>query len=746
MTTTSRLAWTIGLCLLGASSTEAQAPPGDGTAARPHAVPQISSPIKVDGSLDEEGWKQAQILELNYEISPRENVAPPVKTEILLAYDESRLYIGFRAYDPEPSKIRAHYGERDKSSGDDWVAVEIDTYNDGRRAFTLITTAGGVQLDGVSDSAGVKDYSWDMIYDTATRIEEWGYSVELAIPFSSLRFQRTKGPQLWGLNAVRGYPRQMNHQIWSRPFDRSNSCRVCQYMKVQGFEGASPGRNIEFNPTVTATRTDERAAFPAGGFSVRDKNAEAGLTGRWGLTPNLVLAGAVNPDFSQVEADAAQLDINQPFALFYAERRPFFTDGLDFFRMPLNVLYTRTLRDPQWGVKLTGKEGRNAIGAYAVRDDITNLIFPGSQSSRSFTLYDPNLAGVFRYSRDLRHDSNLGGFISARDAGGYANYVCGVDGHLRLTPRDEVVFQFLGSSTRYDRSTADRFGQTQGTFGDRALVGAFTHKTRYYQLDVEADDIGKDFRADLGYMPQVGFRRVAARSLYTWIAKKRGWWSRFVLGNAGEYSLDYGGTPLSRSLDNAVSYSGTYQTTVSLSHALSRQLYGGVDFDLSRFSLAASVVPSKALTLALSSSLGDAIDYVNVRRGQKTFLGPQLIYNLGAHWRLNLAVTRERMDVQAARLYTALVGQATVVYHLNTKVFVRGQFQYYDYDYNTANYVVPVSARSRKLFSQILFSYKFNPRTVCFVGYTDNYLGAPDHALTQKDRTLFAKVGYALRF
>ena len=746
MTAQSKLALTILVSFLRVSSSEGQRPLADGTAASPHVIPRISSPIKVDGSLDEEGWKQAQVLELNYEISPRENVAPPVKTDVLLAYDESRLYIGFRAYDPEPSQIRAHYGERDRSSGDDWVAVEIDTYNDGRRAFTLITTAGGVQLDGVSDPAGVKDYSWDMIYETATRIAEWGYAVELAIPFSSLRFQRMKGPQIWGLNAVRGYPRQMNHQIWTRPYDRSNSCRVCQYMKVQGFEGASPGRNVEFNPTVTATRTDERAAFPAGGFSVRDKNAEAGLTGRWGLTPNLVLAGAVNPDFSQVEADAAQLDVNQPFALFYAERRPFFTDGLDFFRMPLNVLYTRTLRDPQWGIKLTGKEGRNAIGAYAVRDDITNLIFPGSQFSRSSTLYEPNLSGVFRYSRDLGHDSNLGTFLSARDSGGYANYVYGVDGHVRLTPNDEVLFQFLGSSTRYDRSTADAFDQPRGTFGDKALVALFTHKTRHYQLDVEVDDVGKNFRADLGYMPQVGFRRVAARSLYTWIAKKRGWWSRFVLGNAGEYSLEYGGTTLWHSLDNALSYTGIHQTTFTLSHALSRQRYGGIDFDLSRFSLTAGVVPSGALTLAMSSSLGDGVDYVNVRRGQKTSLGPQVAYNLGTQWRLNLAVTRERMDVQAVRLYTALVDQATLIYHVNTKLFVRGLFQYYDYDYNTANYLVTVSARSRKLFSQILFSYKLNPRTVCFVGYTDNYLGTPEFALTRKDRTLFAKVGYALRF
>ena len=537
--------------------------------------------MKIDGILDEEAWATARVLELNYEISPRENVAPPVRTEILITYDQTHLYFGFRCYDPEPSKIRAHYGERDRFSGDDWVAVEIDTYNDSRRAFTLITTAAGVQIDGLSDAAGIKDYNWDMIYDTAARIQDWGYGVEVAIPFSSLRFQRTKGPQIWGLNAVRGYPREQNHQIWSRPYDRGNNCRVCQYMKIEGFEGASPGRNIEINPTLTATRTDERAAFPEGGLSLRDQNAEVGLTARWGITPNLVLSGTVNPDFSQVEADAVQLDINQPFALFYPERRPFFTEGLDFFRMPLNILYTRSVRDPRWGIKLTGKEGKNAIGAYALQDDITNLIFPGSQYSLSFTLNQPNTAGVFRYSRDFGKDSNLGAFVSDREGGEYFNRVYGVDGHVRLSPKDEIVFQYLRSSTRYDQATADAFGQPQGTFEDGALAAVFTHKTRYHQFDLEADDIGKDFRADLGYMPQVGFRRIAAQSIYTWIAKEKSWWSRFVLVNAAQYGLEYGGTLLNKSLDNTLAYTGIYQTTLTLGHSLSRQRYNGLEFDLS---------------------------------------------------------------------------------------------------------------------------------------------------------------------
>jgi len=743
MTRMSRFALTGLMIWIGLYPLGGRAQTGAGTKESPYLIPKTESALKIDGVLDEEGWKKARILELNYEISPRENVPPPVRTEILITYSQTHLYFGFRCYDPEPSKIRAHYGERDKSSGDDWVAVEIDTYNDSRRAFTLITSASGVQLDGVSDAAGVKDYNWDMIYDTAARIQDWGYGVEVAIPFSSLRFQRTKGPQVWGLNAVRGYPREQNHQIWARPYDRGNNCRVCQYLKIEGFEGVSPGRNIEINPTLTATRTDERPAFPAGGFSLRNKSAEAGLTGRWGITPNLVLSGTVNPDFSQVEADAAQLDINQPFALFYPERRPFFTEGLDFFRLPMNVLYTRTMRDPNWGVKLTGKEGKNAVGAYALEDDITNLIFPGSQASRSFSLLRRNTVGVLRYGRDLGKDSNLGAFVSDREGADYFNRVYGIDGHVRLSPKDEIVFQFLGSSTRYDRETAAAFGQPQGTFGDTALAAVLTHKTRYHQIDFEADDIGKDFRADLGYMPQVGFRRLAAQSAYLWIAKKKGWWSRLMLVNAAQYGLEYGGKLLAKSFDNSLSYTGIYQTSLTFGHSLSRQRYNGREFDLSKFSVTAGVIPSGAYGLTCLASFGDALDYVNTRKGGKTSLGSMFLYNLGMHWRFNLNLTHERMNVQDARLYTALVGQATVMYHLNPKVFLRAQLQYYDYDYNTANYFVPVSPRFKKFFSQVLFSYKLNPRTVLFLGYVDNYLGGPEFGLTQKDRTLFVKVGYA---
>jgi len=715
-----------------------------GTQENPYPVPKTEKPVKLDGVLDDEAWVKATVVELNYEVSPRINVVPPVKTEVLFTYDQSCFYIGFRCYDPEPSKIRAHLSERDKFSNSDWVAVEIDTYNDSRRAFTLFSTSTGVQMDGLSDAAGIKDYNWDMIYDTAAKINDWGYGVEMAIPFSSLRFQRTRGKQVWGINTVRGYPRTVAHQIWARPYDRSNTCRVCQYMRIEGFESVSPGRNIEINPTLSGTTTQAREGFPEGGFTNRDRDEEAGLTARWGITPNLAFSGTANPDFSQVEADSAQLDINQPFALFFPERRPFFTEGMDFFKSYLSVIYTRTLRDPRWGIKLSGKEGANAIGAYIVRDEITNLIFPGSQFSRSTSIAERNMSSVFRYGRDIWNNSTIGVLFTSREGGGYFNRVYGVDGNLRFTQKDEMSFQVLGSSTRYKESTASEFGQTVGAFSDLALSATYTHKTQNHQVQVDYLDLGEEFRADLGFLPQVGIRRLQASSDYNWFAKKRGsWWSKLSLNNAGQYMTERDGTVLIRSLTNSFTYSGILQTSLTLGNTTSRQRYNQVDFALMQFNVSAGVIPTGYLSFSVSSSIGDGIDYVNTRKGKKISLTPYLVYDIGQHLRLTAFHTFEKMNVESRRLYTANISQAAVIYHFTAKMFVRAIVQYYDYDYNISNYLIPRESEFRQFFTQLLFSYKINPRTVLFLGYSDNYFGGPESGLKKKDYTFFAKVGYA---
>ena len=715
---------------------------GTGTMADPYTVPKTEAEIRVDAILDEPAWDNALLLELKYEVRPGENVPPPVRTEVLLTYNEENLFAAFRCYDPDPSAIRAHLRDRDTVGGDDWIALIFDTFNDNRRSFDFIVTAMGVQFDQIESQSG-EDPGWDTIWNSASEISDWGCTVEIAIPFSSLRFQRTDGPQIWGFDAARRYPREHAYHIGLFPRDRSNNCYMCQALKIEGFEGASPGHNIEINPTLIGARTDHRPDFPEGDFAKRDQAAEAGLTARWGMTPNLTLSLAANPDFSQVEADAMQLDINQPFALFYPERRPFFTEGADFFSALENIIYTRTIRDPSWGIKLTGKEGNHTVGAYALRDGITNFIFPGSQGSRSASLDRSNMSSVFRYKLDLGSRYTVGLVATDREGKEYFNRVYGFDLDFRFTPTNQIQLLILGSSTKYPDDVASQNRQPSGTFNDRLISVEYDHYTRTWGWWADYEDAGPEFRADLGYYPRVGYRNLEGGLLYMWNARPGSWWSLFRAGSEFNYFEDYNGVLLNRSASIWFMYSGTMQSSLYLRGWLSREGYNQKLFDQAYFAVDGGFWPTANLWLHVTTIFGDNIDYENTRLGKRFRLSPDLGYNLGRHIRLSLAHTFERMAVRNARLYTANISQMSAVYQFDVRTFFRAILQYVDYDYNSGNYTFDKDPRYKRFLIQLLFSYKINARTVLFLGYSDNYFGIQNCSLTQADRTFFVKLGYA---
>jgi len=708
-----------------------------------YMVPRIASGIRVDGVLDDEVWESALLLELNYEFEPGENVPPPVRTEVMLAYDDNNFYAAFRCYDPDTSAIRSRYWDHDNCFRDDTVAVILDTFDDERRSYILISNPVGSQYDAIKTQQG-EDSSWDAIWESAGRIYDWGYSVEMVIPFSSLRFQRSDGNQVWGFDAWRAYPRSFRHLIGLVPFDRSNNCLLCQMVKIEGFEGADPGRNTEINPTITAVRTDERADLPGGDFERANQEAEVGITVRWGITPNMTLSATANPDFSQVEADALQLDINEPFALYYQERRPFFTEGADFFSHPmLDVVYTRTMRDPLWGFKLTGKEGANTLGAYIVRDDLTNLIFPGSQGSSSTSIRSESTAAVFRYKRDIGSRYTLGVFLTDREGENYFNRVFEFDGHFRLTDTDEIKLQVFGTSTRYPDEVAAQFGQPQGGFSDRAITFEYDHETRNVGWWFDFEQVGAGFRADLGFVPRVDYRNYEGGLWYDWIAQPGSWWSGFGVHGYFSFYDDLRGNLLSRNGYLSFTYRGLMQSYAQVNYRFTQEAYGGLEFDQNLLQINTNFRPTADLYAGFYGVIGDRIDYANTRPGRRIRLNPYAEYRLGIHLRLILDHTFERMNVDGGRLYTANITQAMAVYQFSRRALLRSILQYVDYRYNSAIYNFEINPVYRRFFTQLLFSYKINPRTVLFLGYTDNYYGSHEFGLTQADRTFFVKLGYA---
>ncbi len=715
----------------------------------PVPIPQLQSRIKIDGKLLEKSWQKAVKLELKYETNPGENIPAPVKTDVLVFYNKTHLYFALVCYDPDPKAIRARYSNRDQIFVDDLININLDTFNDERRNYYFGCNPLGVQRDGLETKWG--DPSWDGIWDSAGQINENGYVVEIAIPFSSLQFQRTKGPQTWGLDISRWYPRSFQHRLGLVKIDRNNNCYQCQFLKITGFEGVKPGKNIEIIPTLTGIKSDTRDPFPNGDFQNVSKKFDPGLTAKWGITSNLTLNGTLNPDFSQVEADSRQLDINQPFALFYQEKRPFFTEGSDFFRSPLDIIYTRTMRDPQWGLKLNGKEGRNTIGAYYVRDELTNLIFPGSQGSNQTSLSHESTATILRYKRDFGTRYTLGAIVTNRQGGDYFNRVYGIDANARITQKDRIEFQVLGSNTQYEEDIAEEFLQPQDDFSGKALVLSYEHNSRNFNFFAIYADIGKNFRADLGFMPQVDFRSYRGAVNYRWI-KSNSWWSQMQVGLECDYSKDQNGNFLGEEQELNFSFQGTMQSYFYIEGERLREAYNGNIYELFCGRTNIQFQPTRDIRVFLSCNFGDRIDYSNSRLGSRFSLYSELDYNLGKQFKVSLNYIYEKMNVNHQSLYTSNITQGSLIFHLNARIFFRGILQYVDYRYNVDNYTFEVDPRYQELFTQLLFSYRVNPRTVLFLGYTDNYeghyqdQGNHEFRLTRKDRTFFMKISYSWQF
>jgi len=711
-----------------------------------HPLDPEGGGIHVDGKLDEAAWQVPPTFTLDYETYPGDNVAPPVRTEVWITYDAHDLYVGVRAHDPEPAKIRAHLRDRDNAFQDDFVGVVLDTFNDERRAFELFVNPLGVQMDlSQSDVTGNEDESWDTLWDSSGRLTGEGYEVEMAIPFSSLRFARGSGPKTWGIDSVRIWPRDQRVRIGLNALPRGRNCYLCYTAKLHGFEGITPGRNIELDPTLTA---DDVARRPDGSvpFATRD-DQELGLTARWGLTPGTTLSGALNPDFSQVEADAAQLEVNTQFALFYPEKRPFFLEGADLFDTKLTAVYTRTIADPDWGIKLTGKSGKSAYGAIVAQDARTNLLIPGSQGSRLGELHRENTSSIFRYRRDFSGSSAVGALVTSREGDGYHNHVAGADALFRWHEGDAFRIEVLGSDTAYPVEVQESLGQPDGDLRGTAMRLAYQHQTQAWMGYLLYNDVSGDFRADLGFIPQADYRMGYGLVERYWYGEEgKTWWSRFTLGVESTWNYDYQGHPLQRQVAPYFQLNGPRQSWLHVYLGLGPSYFDGHVFDRNFVLVDGEIQATPAVYLSLHSRIGQEIDYDNTRDGDIVRLVPGARFEVGRHLRVTLEHNYETLGAEGATLYTANLTDLRTTYQINVRTFVRLVTQYFDLERDPALYTFATKAHRSTLFNQLLFSYKVNPQTVLFLGYADDYAGEAHSLgrLDQTSRTLFLKLGYAL--
>ncbi len=350
---------------------------------------------------------------------------------------------------------------------------------------------------------------------------------------------------------------------------------------------------------------------------------------------------------------------------------------------------------------------------------------------------------MVRYKRDFGSRYTLGLMASDREGDDYHNRVAGFDCDLRLTDTDRVRVLALRSSSAYPDDVAAEFAQPTGAFDDGAMEAIYSRDTRNLDGYVHLRDIGSDFRADQGFIPMVGYRGGEVGTSYDWLPNGESWYTALRLEGMVNTFDDSDGDLLLRQGRLAFTYQGPMQSHAMVQVTRSREGFGGQLFDETELYLHGCLEPTAGSEAWVNLYSGDRIDYVSTRLGTRLRVEPGFDYRFGRHLLVSLSEVYERMTVDPGRLYTASIGRLTLAYQFNARCFVRAIAQRVDYEYDVSLYPDGRDAQVERLSGQLLFSYKLNPRTVLFLGATDNRLGNQDYSPTTTDRTVFAKVGYA---
>ncbi len=737
--------------LAAGAATAARA--ADPTPGPPITIQRASRPIVMDGDLAD--WEGMTPITVWFETRVGDNVEPQVKNVGYLSYDEQYLYAAFQFEDPQPRLVRAPISDHDQLSGNtDYGGIIVDSSNDGKSAVMFLANPNGLMYDAVTNDASGEDSSPDFYWETQGKITDTGWSMEIRVPFSSLRYSKESNPT-WGVMLYRNYPRDRRYQFFTARLPRDVSCFICNSSKMTGLAALPHGSHLVVAPYANGERADAPTAGLGSPLESGDVDTEFGVDVKWSPLASAAIDATVNPDFSQIESDVAQITANERFALFYPEKRPFFLEGIDLFSTPWQAVYTRSVTEPTGGLRMTGDAGNTAYTALGVQDQGGGVvILPGPQGSGFADQDFKSNVGIIRMRRDFGQSfvSLLGNgrMINDDDGGGY-NAVFGPDFQWRPNPSNSITGQALWSSSETP-NRPDLATEWDGRkLEDYALLLSGSHNTEKLDVFVQGQDIGPDFRADQGFIPQVGYREIYFQSGYT-IRPKDRFLSRFRLFTTDWYDEDYDGNHLSSRVSVGAGMDGLWNSFIRVEVNRDDILIGDEVFPRLRPYFQLDMSPGRLFNrVFFEAFVGDEIDFANARQGTGATFNGSLTLRPADRLELRANGSLRWLDVDdpalgSGQLFVAQVERLRASYSFSSKSFVRLIGQYVQTTRDTSLYTFPVTEKDAGFGFSGLFAYKLNWQTVLYVGYGDEqaFDGATDK-LQPSARTAFAKVSYALQ-
>ncbi len=742
-------------------------------------LPRIdAAAVSVDGVLDDAGWRDAARLTGFTQYRPVDSRPAADSTEVLAFYTPDAIYFGIRAYEAHGNVVRATMADRDNIDADDKVEILLDTFNDRRRALLFAVNPLGAQQDGVRSEGlagaaggqnagfrfdGVVDLNPDYVYQSRGHVTAWGFEVEIRIPFKSLRYQ-SGATQDWGIQIIRTTQHTGYEDTWT-PVVRANASFLIQSGSLKSLTGLQRGLVMDVTPEFTA-RVDG-APVSASEYHYENVDPEIGVNVRWGVTQNLSAAGTVNPDFSQVEADVGQVTVNQRFALFYPEKRPFFLEGLEQFDTPNTLIYTRQIQNPTGGAKLIGKVGG------------TGVAYIGAVDDNGGTTAQHPIVNLLRLRRDLGASSTVGLAYTDRFVETAWNRVFGIDARVIWKKIWFSDAQIAGSWTKDSAGGSVR----NGVLWDVTLYD----RTGYsYGNHAELVGISPDFSALSGFVNRVNIVQGRLANRFTWYGKPGAllentttfilisplwrYHDFFHLGSTFEGNINEqwlftlrGGWGLNANYQVAhqrfdqqdyakyqVDSAGTLVPFV-IPHGLYNLWGGNIGFN----------TPSRALTVSADLGAGMGVIFAEAAesRGLNSFVGvtwkPTPSLRVDGQW-VHQSLHRA---ADGSWFSTANIPRLKIEYQLRRDIFFRyvGQYtaQQVDalrdprYGYPLVVNGTPQAARTETEFrNDVLFSYRPIPGTLLYLGYGASLTEPEPFNFGRMTRTgdgFFLKASYLFR-
>jgi hypothetical protein len=711
-------------------------------------VIKITEPIKLTGKMDNPLWLTADDVELNYEVTPGDNTPAPQKTLVKALYDDKFIYFGFQCIDTNPEQIRANISDRDKMYQDDWIFVAIDTYGDFQRSYELCVNPYGIQGDLLATING-EDASVDWIWHSAASKNETGWTAEMAIPFSSLNFPDAD-EQNWRINILRTMPRSSRTQISWVKLDRNIPGIMTQAGFLKGLKNIHPGGSVELLPYAMGQKGGELTDFnnPNSDFKFAPLVGRIGGGIKYSPGPDFSIDAVVNPDFSQIESDAAQISVNTTFALEYEEKRPYFLIGRELLQTPM--YYSRSINDPKGAARLIGKAGSLSYMYMGAYDRNTVFVVPGEERSNTVPTTLKSFANIGRLRYDLGDESYIGGMLMTRDFSGGNNHIAGIDWNYKFWSNWYFSGEgFLSRTKELNDTTLLDSVDSGRLFGNTGYNAAFngerysgnsvnlslSHSERAYNCGFSVNNYSPTYQAYNGSFNQNGIRQFFMSHEYDYYPTN----SFIDFGAVGFHSFmryDFSGIKKEQVVQPYLSLTLKGQTNIYIQHlTVNDESFRGIWFDkINRISYSINSRPMDVITLSTYGQIGRFIYRTSsptMGTGHK--LGASVTLKPTSRLNISLSYDRARLSSRETGelFYDGNIYRAVATYQFSYEIFFRTIFQYDSF------------AKAFQLYP--LFSYKLNAFTTFYAGATSDYMNYEGDAGTvNTGQQYFMKLQYLL--